>query len=175
MHEIIELLRSLTDPEKLRALLTTVLSGWWAYVGLSAIVFAETGLLIGFFLPGDSLLFTVGVVAGAGDLNVALIVGVLIVAAIVGDAVGFYLGRATGPAIFNRPDSTFFKQEYRQDDHLRALRAHYPHLRSVYRRRRQHVVRALSHVQRVRWHRLGGADDHVRLLPWQCAAYPAAF
>lgn len=120
MHDLIDLLRSLTDPEKLRALLTTVLSGWWAYVGLSAIVFAETGLLIGFFLPGDSLLFTVGVVAGAGDLNVGLIIAVLIVAAIVGDAVGFQLGRATGPSIFNRPDSKLFKQEY-----LRKTQAFY--------------------------------------------------
>ncbi len=112
IHEFLDLLRSLTDPEKLRALLTTVLSGWWAYVGLAAIVFAETGLLIGFFLPGDSLLFTVGVVAGAGDLNVGLIIVILTISAIVGDAVGFHLGRATGPAIFNRPNSRLFKQEY---------------------------------------------------------------
>ncbi|MDZ4802912.1 MAG: VTT domain-containing protein [Bryobacteraceae bacterium] len=112
MNELIELLRSLTDPEKLRALLTTVLSGWWSYLMLSAIVFAETGLLIGFFLPGDSLLFTVGVVAGAGDINIGLILVVLSISAIVGDAVGFHLGRAAGPAIFNRKDSRFFKQEH---------------------------------------------------------------
>ena len=68
-------------PEKLRALLTTVFSGWWGYALLFAIVFAETGLLVGFFLPGDSLLFTVGVVAGAGDLNILLIDVALIAAA----------------------------------------------------------------------------------------------
>ena len=67
MHELLEFLKTLTDPDKLRAFLATVLSGWWSYALLFAIVFAETGLLVGFFLPGDSLLFTVGVVAGAGD------------------------------------------------------------------------------------------------------------
>jgi membrane-associated protein len=112
MNEALEFLRTLTDPEKLRAFLTTVMSGWWAYILLSAIVFAETGLLIGFFLPGDSLLFTVGVVAGAGDLNIWLINVVLIVAAIVGDAVGYTLGKQAGPRVFSRTDSRFFKQEH---------------------------------------------------------------
>src|SRR5687767_12816147 len=86
--------------------------GWWAYILLSAIVSAETGLLIGFFLPGDSLLFTVGVVAGAGDLNSWLIDVVLSVAAIVGDAVGYTLGKQAGPRVFSRTDSRFFKQEH---------------------------------------------------------------
>jgi membrane-associated protein len=112
MNEALEFLRTLTDPDKLRALLTTVLSGWWSYALLFAIVFAETGLLVGFFLPGDSLLFTVGVVAGAGDLNVFLITLVLIVAAIIGDAVGYSLGRRAGPRVFSRPDSRFFKREH---------------------------------------------------------------
>jgi membrane-associated protein len=79
---------------------------------LFAIVFAETGLLVGFFLPGDSLLFTVGVVAGAGQLNIWLINLLLIIAAIVGDAVGYMLGRQAGPRVFSRPDSRFFKQEH---------------------------------------------------------------
>ena len=112
MHEAIEFLRTLTDPDKLRAFLTTVFSGWWAYAMLFAIVFAETGLLIGFFLPGDSLLFTIGVVAGAGDLNIVGINITLIVAAIVGDAVGYSLGRRAGPRVFSRPDSKLFKQEH---------------------------------------------------------------
>lgn len=112
MHEAVEFLRTLTDPEKLRVFLTTVLSGWWAYALLFAIVFAETGLLIGFFLPGDSLLFTIGVVAGAGDLNVYLIMALLIVAAIVGDAVGYTLGRQAGPRVFSRGDSRFFRREH---------------------------------------------------------------
>jgi membrane-associated protein len=120
MHEIFEIFRSLTNPEKLIQLLATVFSGWWAYVLFFAIVFAETGLLVGFFLPGDSLLFTIGVVAGAGSLNLPLILVVLCVAAIVGDAVGYMIGRQTGPRIFNRPDSRFFKQE-----HLRKTKAFY--------------------------------------------------
>jgi len=113
----IDLLKSLTNPERLIHLLSTVFGGWWGYLLLSAVVFAETGLLLGFFLPGDSLLFTVGVVAGAGQLNVALIMVVLATAAIVGDGVGYYLGRKTGPAIFNRPDSRLFKREHLQRTH----------------------------------------------------------
>jgi membrane-associated protein len=112
MHEILEFLRTLTDPERLIAFLSTVITGWYGYAMLFAIVFAETGLLVGFFLPGDSLLFTVGVVAGAGQLNIWLINLLLIIAAIVGDAVGYMLGRHTGPRIFSRPDSRFFKQEH---------------------------------------------------------------
>jgi membrane-associated protein len=112
MDFVLEFLRTLTDPEKLRAFLTTVMSGWWAYAILFAIVFAETGLLVGFFLPGDSLLFTIGVVAGAGDLNIFLINVVLIVAAIVGDAVGYMLGRQAGPKVFSNPDARFFKREH---------------------------------------------------------------
>jgi membrane-associated protein len=112
MHEILEFLRTLTDPERLIAFLSTVITGWYGYAMLVAIVFAETGLLVGFFLPGDSLLFTVGVVAGAGQLNIWLINLLLITAAIVGDAVGYTLGRQAGPRIFSRPDSRFFRQEH---------------------------------------------------------------
>ncbi|HYE22280.1 MAG TPA: VTT domain-containing protein [Verrucomicrobiae bacterium] len=101
-------------------LLTTFFSGFLAYIFLFFIVFAETGLLIGFFLPGDSLLFTVGVVAGAGELNIWLINIVLIVAAIIGDSVGYALGRMTGEKIFNRPDSLLFKK-----DHLDRTRTFY--------------------------------------------------
>src|SRR5271165_4039617 len=74
IHSLIDFLRSLTDPEKLIALLGTILTGWLGYAALCGIVFAETGLLVGFFLPGDSLLFTVGVVCGAGNLNLPLII-----------------------------------------------------------------------------------------------------
>src|SRR5262249_18491667 len=87
---------------------------------LTAIVFAETGLLVGFVLPGDSLLFTIGVVAGAGQLNLGLIILLLICATMLGDWCGYLIGRRTGPAIFNRPDSRFFKQE-----HLRRTEAFY--------------------------------------------------
>jgi membrane-associated protein len=109
---LLTVFKALTDPERLIALLSTVFTGWWGYLLLFGIVFAETGLLVGFFLPGDSLLFTVGVVAGAGGLNIVAINIALIVAAVVGDAVGYTLGRKTGKAIFSRPDSRFFKREH---------------------------------------------------------------
>lgn len=109
---ILDFLRTLTDPERLIQLLSGILAGWPGYALLFAIVFAETGLLVGFFLPGDSLLFTVGVVAGAGDLNIVIVNLVLMAAAIIGDSTGYWLGRVTGPRIFDRPNSRFFKREY---------------------------------------------------------------
>ncbi len=112
IHSLIDFLRSLTDPERLIHLLSTLLSGWLGYAALAGIVFSETGLLVGFFLPGDSLLFTVGVVSGAGELNIVLVCVLLMAAAICGDSTGYLLGRKTGPKIFSRPDSRLFKQEY---------------------------------------------------------------
>ncbi|HWQ53116.1 MAG TPA: VTT domain-containing protein [Bryobacteraceae bacterium] len=112
IHWILELLRTLTNPERLILLLSTLLSGWLGYLMLFGIVFAETGLLMGFFLPGDSLMFTVGVVAGAGHLDIVVVNLVLMSAAILGDTAGYFLGRKTGPHIFNRPDSRFFRREY---------------------------------------------------------------
>jgi len=117
VHAILDFLRTLTTPERLIEFLSTVMSGWLAYAFLAAIVFAETGLLVGFVLPGDSLLFTIGVVAGAGKLNIALIIVLLICACMVGDWCGYLLGRRAGPAIFKRPDSRFFKQEHLQRTH----------------------------------------------------------
>ena len=112
LHILLEYYRTLTSPEKLIELLSTLLSGWLGYAALFAIVFSETGLLVGFFLPGDSLLFTVGVVAGAGSLDIVWVNVVLASAAMIGDSTGYWLGRKTGPRIFSRPDSRFFKQEY---------------------------------------------------------------
>jgi len=109
---LFDFLRSLTNPERLIGLLSTLLAGWLGYTALSGIVFAETGLLLGFFLPGDSLLFTVGVVAGAGSLNIVWINAALMAAALIGDSTGYFLGRNTGPRIFTRRDSRLFKQEY---------------------------------------------------------------
>ena len=117
---LLDALRTLTTPERLIQVLSTVLSGWLGYATLTAIVFAETGLLVGFVLPGDSLLFTIGVVAGAGQLNLAVMLVLLICASMLGDLCGYQLGRRAGPAIFNRPDSRFFKQE-----HLRRTEAFY--------------------------------------------------
>jgi membrane-associated protein len=86
--------------------------------GLFAVVFAESGMLVGFFLPGDSLLFTAGFLASGpssvdGALHLPLgwlLIGAF-VAAVVGDQVGYVIGRRAGPAIFNRPDPRFFKRE----------------------------------------------------------------
>ncbi|MBM3674223.1 MAG: DedA family protein [Actinobacteria bacterium] len=81
-------------------------------IGLFLIVFAESGLLIGFFLPGDSLLFTAGLFASRGDLNIAVILLGCFLAAVIGDQVGYAFGRRVGPSIFRRPNSKLFKQEY---------------------------------------------------------------
>jgi len=109
---LLDVWKSLTDPDRLIHLLTQVVTGWLGYALLAGIVFAESGLLIGLFLPGDSLLFTVGVVAGAGQLDIVQICVLLAAASILGDQCGYFLGRRTGPAIFSRPDSRWFKQKY---------------------------------------------------------------
>ena len=79
-------------------------------IGLFVIVFAESGLFFGFFLPGDSLLVTAGVFAARGDLNLAVIIVGVFIAAVAGDQVGYAFGRRVGPALFRKPDSRFFKQ-----------------------------------------------------------------
>lgn len=93
------------------------LLGPWVYAGLFFIVFAETGLAIGFFLPGDSLLVVCGLFAAAAKLNIWLLWGLLFVAAVVGDAVGYYSGRKVGPAIFSRPKSRFFNPKHLKKAH----------------------------------------------------------
>jgi membrane-associated protein len=112
IHSLLDFLHTLTDPERLIHLLGTLLTGWLGYAVLFGVVFAETGALVGFFLPGDSLLFTVGVVCGAGQLNIELVIVLLICAAMLGDTAGYMLGRGSGPHIFNRPDSRIFRREY---------------------------------------------------------------
>jgi membrane-associated protein len=112
IHFLLDIWRSLTDPERLIRLLSDVITGWAGYALLAGIVFAETGLLVGLFFPGDSLLFTVGVVAGAGELNIVQICALLTVMSILGDQCGYFLGLRTGPTIFRRKDSLLFKQEY---------------------------------------------------------------
>jgi len=117
IHSALEFLRSLTTPEQLIQLLSTLLTGWLGYAALFGLVFAETGMLVGFFLPGDSLLFTVGVVCGAGQLNIVLVIVLLACAALLGDICGYMLGRSTGPRIFNRPDSRIFRREHLMRTH----------------------------------------------------------
>ena len=86
-------------------------------LGLLAIIFAETGLLIGFFLPGDSLLFTAGLLCAPGvhdpvHLNLAIVLPGVFLAAVLGAQSGHAIGRRVGPALFRRPDSRWFKAEY---------------------------------------------------------------
>ena len=100
-------LPALLDPQHLVAT--------YGLLGLALIVFAETGLLIGFFLPGDSLLFLAGFAAAGGIKGVsfppvALVCAVVVVAAIAGAQTGFFIGRGAGPALFDRPDSRLFKR-----------------------------------------------------------------
>jgi membrane-associated protein len=81
-------------------------------VGLTAIVFTETGLLVGFFLPGDSLLVTAGLFAARGDLAVVPLLVALSLAAIIGDTVGYNIGARAGPRLFTRPDSLLFNRKH---------------------------------------------------------------
>ncbi len=78
------------------------------YAGVFAVVFAESGILLGFFLPGDSLLFTAGLLASSGFFNIFLLMPLLFIGAVAGDSFGYYLGRKFGPGIFNRKESFFF-------------------------------------------------------------------
>ena len=84
------------------------------YLALFVIVFAETGLLAGFFLPGDSLLVTAGLIAASpdGPLNILILIGLLCVAAVAGDSTGYAIGYHLGPRIFNREDSRFFHKDH---------------------------------------------------------------
>ncbi|EIC12914.1 DedA family protein [Kingella kingae] len=93
--------------------------GAWLYAILFWIVFCETGLVVTPFLPGDSLLFAAGAVAAAsqGNLNVHAVVGVLLIAAILGDAVNFAIGKYFGAKLFANPNSKIFKQEYLHKTH----------------------------------------------------------
>ncbi|MDT7743705.1 MAG: rane-associated protein [Actinomycetota bacterium] len=88
--------------------------GPWALVGLALIVFAECGLLLGFFLPGDSLLFTAGLFVAQGAISTPLwlVCLILVVAAVAGNIAGYWIGRTAGPAIFDKPQSRLFKPEH---------------------------------------------------------------
>ena len=103
IYELLHLIKSYLDPRTIAAA---------GYAVLFLVIFAETGLAMGFFLPGDSLLVVAGIFAARGDLNVALLLGLLFVAAIVGDAVGFWSGAKLGPRIFTRQKSLLFRPSH---------------------------------------------------------------
>jgi membrane-associated protein len=107
LEAILDFFSSLYNPDKLIELIR---SG--GYLVLAVIVFAETGLFVGFFLPGDSLLFLAGLVAAKGFFNVAFLVALLSVMAIVGDAVGYGIGYRTGVALYKREDSFWFRKKH---------------------------------------------------------------
>jgi membrane-associated protein len=94
--------------------------GAWLYVILFIVIFAETGLVVCPFLPGDSILFIAGTVVAAAGLDVHVLVAVLIVAAVLGDSVNYGVGHYIGPKAFHKPDSRWFRQEY-----LRRTQAFY--------------------------------------------------
>ncbi len=111
IYEFFHQLKELLNP---KILIETMLArgGIFVYLGLIFIVFAETGLAAGFFLPGDSLLVVAGLFAAAGKLNIAVLLVTLFIAAVVGDAVGYYTGLKMGPRIFSRQKSIFFKPSH---------------------------------------------------------------
>src|SRR3989344_3521441 len=84
----------------------------FGYIGLFEIIFAESGLLIGFFLPGDSVLFTAGFLASQDILNIYILVPLLFVAAVVGDSVGYTFGHKVGKRLFTKEDSIFFHKDH---------------------------------------------------------------
>jgi membrane-associated protein len=105
MHSLLDLFHQIRD---VRALIQ-----WGGYIGLTAIIFAETGLLIGFFLPGDSLLVTAGLLAATtGALDVWLLGALLSAASIIGNTAGYAIGKAAGPRLFTREDSLLFNKKH---------------------------------------------------------------
>lgn len=101
-------------PEWLQPAVIIEWLGPWAVIGLALIVFAECGLLLGFFLPGDSLLFTAGLFVAQGAIQAPLwlVCLILVASAFIGNVVGYYIGRAAGPAIFDKPESRLFKPKH---------------------------------------------------------------
>jgi membrane-associated protein len=109
---LVQVVTNLTNPDAWKEALGNPAMIVAAFVVLNLIVFTETGLLFGFFLPGDSLLVTAGIVAHTVEWPIIPLVLTLCFAAIAGDSVGYWIGKKAGPAIFNRPSSRFFKKEH---------------------------------------------------------------
>ena len=111
MESIIEFLYAAKDYLNPKFIIEMLLDklGIYVYFGLFFIVFAETGLAVGFFLPGDSLLVVSGLFAAAGKLNIALVLIAFFLGSVIGDSTGYWTGRAMGKTIFNRENSFIFK------------------------------------------------------------------
>ncbi|MGE3809504.1 MAG: DedA family protein [Gemmataceae bacterium] len=112
--QALEICRNLFSSQELMSTLSQPGFTTAAFIMLAAIIFTETGLLVGFFLPGDSLLVTVGLVCSAPNCtwSVPLLIAILSAAAIIGDSVGYSIGYKTGPMIFNRDKSFFFHKDH---------------------------------------------------------------
>jgi membrane-associated protein len=119
MESISELLHQVREYLNPKVIIELLLAkgGLFVYFGLVFIVFAETGLAVGFFLPGDSLLVVAGLFAAAGKLNLALLLVILFIAAVIGDAVGYYTGARLGPRLFKRQKSLLFRPSHLQRAH----------------------------------------------------------
>jgi membrane-associated protein len=119
MEFITDLFHQLKDALNPKLIIEMLLAkgGIFVYFGLIFIVFAETGLAVGFFLPGDSLLVVAGLFAATGKLNLAILLSTLFVAAVVGDAVGYYTGLRLGPRLFTRQKSLLFRPSHLQKAH----------------------------------------------------------
>jgi membrane-associated protein len=117
MHQLWGLIHSITDQATLNGYATTL--GPWLYVVLFAIIFAETGLVVTPFLPGDSLLFAVGALAAHPDSSIRLgvIAVLLVIAAVLGDAVNYYIGFYLGPRVFSRQDSWLLNKKHLKEAH----------------------------------------------------------
>src|SRR5215212_2415993 len=111
MESLLDLLYQIKDYLNPKFLIDFMLEllGPWVYLGLWFVVFAETGLAVGFFLPGDSLLVVSGLFAAAGKLNVALVLLAFFLGSVIGDSTGYWTGRAMGKTLFNRESSWIFK------------------------------------------------------------------
>jgi len=112
LESIVHCLRALYDPEGLRELVR-----WGGPTLVCLIIFVETGLFVGFFLPGDSLLVTAGIFAGQNVLPLRWLLLPGILCAIVGDQLGYWIGRSAGPALYRREDSLFFRRSHLQRAH----------------------------------------------------------
>ncbi len=112
LQSVFHFLHSLYDPEGLRELIR-----WGGAPLVCAIVFVETGFFVGFFLPGDSLLVTAGVFAAADVVPLAWLLVPVMACAIAGDQIGYWIGRAAGPALYKREDSLFFRRSHLQRAH----------------------------------------------------------
>jgi membrane-associated protein len=112
LESIRHLLHSLYSPEGLRELIH-----WGGPTLVSIIVFVETGLFVGFFLPGDSLLITAGIFSAAGDISLVWLLAPVMLCAIIGDQLGYWIGRGAGAALYRRENSFFFHRSHLQRAH----------------------------------------------------------